>query len=332
MDYRQAGVDIKKENASISTMVSALQKTFAERKGKLGEVIDLGDYFANLIDIGNGKALAMSTDGAGSKVIIAELLDDYTTVGIDMVAMNVNDIICTGAEPIALVDYYAVEEINERRSLEIAQGVARGSIEAGVAVIGGETASLPDTIKGAKPKTGFDIAGTAIGIVDKDKIIDGKKVKPGDAILGLASSGIHSNGLTLARKVLDLSDKKTLRELLTPTRIYVKPILKLLKSCEVHGLAHITGGGLNKIRRLNKNYGVDIPSPRKPQKIFQEIQKKAGISEAEMYRTFNMGTGFAVVLPESEVASAKKLLSALDPMVIGSVIREKAIYLRGEKA
>ncbi|MFC1454970.1 phosphoribosylformylglycinamidine cyclo-ligase [Candidatus Undinarchaeota archaeon] len=330
MDYKEAGVDIKKEAESISSVVSILADTFATRKGKIGEVLDLEGHFANLIDLGD-KALAMATDGAGSKVLIAELLDDYTTIGIDMIAMNVNDIICLGAEPIALVDYYAVEEINKERSSQLAQGMRNGAIESGIAIVGGETASLPDLIKGAKPKSGFDIAGTAIGLVDKDKIITGKKIKPGDVILGLSSSGVHSNGLTLARKVLDLEDKEILKELLTPTRIYVKPILNALEKCEIHGLAHITGGGILNIERLNPNYGVDISDPHEPLKIFKKIQEAGKIPDDEMYRTFNMGTGFVLVLPESEAGKAKELLSEFNPKIIGSITESKGVCLRGKK-
>jgi phosphoribosylformylglycinamidine cyclo-ligase len=236
--YSDAGVNIKKVKKSHQKTWKQIMETFDLRKGKIGQPLKVFGHYAGLIDIGNNKVLALHTDGIGTKVLVSQVIEKYDTVGIDAVAMAVNDIICVGAEPIALVDYLAIQETNDKIIEEIMKGLVEGAKQANTVLIGGETAIMPDVITGVDNK-GFDLAVTALGIVDKNKIVTGEKMKPGDIVIGLPSSGIHSNGLSLARKVLP---KEYYKELLTPTKIYVKPILELIECCDVHGLANITGG------------------------------------------------------------------------------------------
>jgi phosphoribosylformylglycinamidine cyclo-ligase len=287
INYKSSGVDIDAENRAIDVLGKWIKETF-----KHGKVLSEFGHYANLIDIGGNKALALATDGVGSKVLVAELAGKYDTVPIDMIAMNVNDIICIGAKPIAMVDYLAVNKPDPEIFDQIGKGLAKGAEEAGVVFLGGETASLPDIIAG-KGEFAFDLAGTALGIVDKDKVITGEKVKSGDKIIGLYSSGIHSNGLSLARKLLlplgldfKLDSGKTVaEEILTPTRIYVKPVLKVVEKYHdsVHGLAHITGSAFLKLRRLKSKARFEINLPSIPL-IFKKLQE-LGVEEKEMYRS-----------------------------------------------
>ena len=247
-----------------------------------------------MIEISKDYALALHTDGVGTKVLVAEACHKYDTIGIDCVAMNVNDILCLGAEPLALVDYLALEKPRPAMVKQVMIGLQRGAREARVAVVGGETAVMPDVVKG------FDLAATVVGLVKKSKIVTGEETQPGDVILGLRSSGIHSNGLTLVRKLLlsRRTNPRILRELLRPTRIYVPEITKLLNSgLRIHSLVHITGGAYSKLKRIGTraNVGFFLNNMPKPSWIFQLIQDRARISDREMYRTFNMGIGFLAI-------------------------------------
>ncbi len=318
-DYAKAGVDIRKEERAVESLKSVLKFV---RSG-FGRPI-LTSHYAGVIDVGE-FGVAITTDGVGSKILVAKAMNRFDTVGIDCVAMNVNDLVAIGSEPLAMVDYVAMEQPDERIMAEIARGLEEGCRQANITLVGGETATLPEIVNG------FDLAGTAIGWVRKDRIITGDAIKPGDVILAIPSSGIHSNGLTLARKVLEANgvsyfekfgDKTVGEELLTPTRIYVD-VLKVIENCEVHGLAHITGGGLLKLRRL-KNLKYVIDSPLKPQRIFRFIQELGNIDEDEMYRTFNMGMGFMIVLPEGEVDRARELIDAFE---VGHVEEGEGIYV-----
>ncbi len=302
-----------------------MHKTFRFREGKSGEVLDNIGSFANLIDLGE-FALAMCTDGVGSKVIVAQELEKYDSVGIDLIAMNVNDLICTGAEPISMVDYLAVSRVNPNIIKEIAHGIFKGAKQADIAIIGGETATLPEIITGVE-ENGFDLAGTAIGIVKKDKIITGKDITPGDVILGFRSSGVHSNGLTLARKVLPRS---MWIDLLTPTRIYVKEIMELTKEYTVKGLAHITGGGFTNLLRVGE-YGFLIDQLPKIPLIFEEIQQRGDIPEMEMYKTFNMGIGFCAIVSEADSEEIiKNYAQTWNVSRIGRVIEEPEVRILRE--
>lgn len=305
--YKEAGVDIEAEDEAIKNILSVFPTKLS---GHFAGIVEFGDYY-----------LAMGTDGVGSKILVAEQQKKYDTVGIDMTAMVVNDVLAIGAKPIALVDYLAIEKVDADKVKEIMKGVAEGAKQAGCEVISGETATLPDVI------TDFDLAGTCLGIVKKSEMITGKKIKEGDVVIGLESSGIHSNGLTLARKVLDLN--KWGAELLKPTRIYVKEVLDVI-SPEVHGLAHITGGGLRKLKRiLPKGLGAEITDPLEPQEVFKEIQKQGDVSDQEMYRTFNMGMGFCIVCaPEA----ADKIMSKLKSKskIVGKIIKGGRVTLKSK--
>ncbi|MFH1788224.1 MAG: phosphoribosylformylglycinamidine cyclo-ligase [Candidatus Altiarchaeota archaeon] len=321
--YAKAGVDIRKENLAIKGISGWLEKTFKFREGKVGAVLkDIGGY-ANLVDLGS-TCLAMTTDGVGSKVLVAQELDKYDTVGIDCIAMNVNDLICVGAEPIAMVDYLAVQSISQDTASEISIGLYEGAQQAGIAIIGGETATLPEVICGIGNK-GFDLAGTAIGIVEKDKIITGDAIKPGDAVIGIESSGIHSNGLTLARKVIP---KNMWSQLLKPTRIYVKEILSIINEFPVHGLANITGSAFLKLTRITK-HGFVLDNMPEPELIFKKMQELGCIPDEEMYKTFNMGVGFCVVTDAEtaqEIVGKYKTKYKLD--VIGRIVEEPGVTIK----
>ncbi|OQD58308.1 phosphoribosylformylglycinamidine cyclo-ligase [Methanobrevibacter arboriphilus JCM 13429 = DSM 1125] len=303
--YSDSGVDIDLEEVTVAKLAEKLKPTLKYR-----DIITESGHFAALVKIGN-RGIAMSTDGVGSKILVAKMMEKYDTIGIDCIAMVVNDILCVGAEPIALVDYLAVEEPNPEIAEEIAEGLAHGAKLSNIAIIGGETASLPEVVND------FDLAGTGIGFVDLDKIITGADISDGDILIGIRSSGIHSNGLSLARKVLlennkfDINDPlpndqdTTIgKELLRPTELYVKPIINLLENnLNIKGLAHITGGGFNNLKRLNKNVGFDINNLPEPQEIFKLIYDQ-GVSLEEMYKVFNMGIGFVVIVSEEDADKA----------------------------
>lgn len=325
--YAKAGVDIRKEHLAINGIRAWVSKTFKFRDGKLGQVMaDIGT-FANLIEFGD-YALAFCTDGVGSKVLVAQELKKYDTVGIDLVAMNVNDLICLGAEPIAMVDYLAMCRIDEKMARDISIGMYEGAKQANIAVVGGETASLPDIICGIENR-GFDISAAAIGAVKKDKIITGEKIVAGDVILGISSSGIHSNGLTLARKVLPVN---MWTKLLTPTRIYVKEVLQLIEEFDVHGLANITGGGMLNLKRTTA-HGFLLDNLPEPTMIFKKIQELGKVSDKEMYRTFNMGVGFCLICDKATGNSIlEKYGGQYKITAIGKIVEEEGVtaVLNGE--
>ena len=317
MTYAESGVDILKEEKAIKGILSNIKK---QRKG-IGR--PLGGHYAGMIEFGE-YALVLCTDGVGSKVEIASEMKKWDTVGIDCIAMNVNDAICVGAEPLAFVDYLAIEDPDPKITKEIGKGLAKGAELSNISIIGGETASLPEIING------FDLAGTCLAYVKKTDIITGEKIAPGDVIIGLRSSGIHSNGYTLPRKIVqnaDLfySDKfpdkmypgKTIGDiLLTPTRIYVKEIVELFKKVKIHGLAHITGGGLRNLPRLNKKVKFVIDNPFEPQDIFKFLQKSGDIDDKEMYQTFNMGMGLAIIVSKKDVDSTINTLKKQTETVV----------------
>ena len=308
--YSDSGVDIDLEEVTVAKLAEKLKPTLKYR-----DIITESGHFAALVKMGN-RAIAMSTDGVGSKILVAKMMNKYDTVGIDCIAMVVNDILCVGAEPIALVDYLAVEKPDPEMAEQIADGLAKGAKISNIAIIGGETASLPEIIND------FDLAGTGIGIVDIDKIITGENISEGDILIGLQSSGIHSNGLSLVRKVLLGNDKFKIddtlpndstttigEEILKPTELYVKPIVNLLKeNFNIKGLVHITGGGFTNLKRLKEGVGFDIDNLPEPQEIFKLIYNQ-NVSIEEMYRVFNMGIGFVVIATEEE---AEKIIEILN--------------------
>jgi phosphoribosylformylglycinamidine cyclo-ligase len=310
LDYRSTGVDAQKKEGSLSRLLQYVNQTFS--LNQCTPLLPIG-YFANVIDlrpVGCSLGIAFSTDGVGTKLLVAEMMKKYDTVGIDCVAMNVNDILCVGATPISMVDYIAVSEANAELLEEVARGLYTGCELAGVSLSGGELAQVAELLA-QKPETiSFDIVGTAIGTVDPSKIIIGQNLREGDLLVGLESSGLHSNGYTLARKICfdvnHFSPEQRVEEtgqtlgeqLLRPTRIYVKEVLEIMKSVEVKGLFHITGDGLFNLVRTAEPVGYRIENFPSPPPIFKFLQQFGSISNEEMFRVFNMGIGFALVIPD----------------------------------
>jgi phosphoribosylformylglycinamidine cyclo-ligase len=308
--YAQAGVNTDKAATALKGLTALLKDTFAFRKG-IGRVMLPFGYFANVIDLGGNLGLAISTDGVGTKILVAQLVGKFDTIGIDCIAMNVNDLLCVGAEPLALVDYVAVQAPNRRMLEQMGRGLKEGARRAQITIPGGEIAQLREIIRGVREGDGFDLVGTCVGIVPLDRIIIGQRVQPKDIVLGLASSGIHSNGLTLAREVFFRRQKlrpdrylpdlgRTLgAELLEPTRIYVPEIVEMLQSgLELKALLHITGDGLFNLSRVASPVGFVIESWPEPHPVFRLIQAMGKIALAEMFRVYNMGIGFCLVLPD----------------------------------
>jgi phosphoribosylformylglycinamidine cyclo-ligase len=302
--YARAGVDVARVRDMQGSIAAALGSTFSLREGRFGAPLMKIGHYAGLIDIGHGDALALHTDGVGTKVLVAIQQERFDTVGIDCVAMTVNDLICVGSEPVALLDYIALEKDDDRLVSELTKGLVEGAKRASTAIVGGETAIMGNV-------RGFDLVSMGVGVVKKDRILDGSSISAGDRVIGVASSGLHSNGYTLARKVLlsKRSAGETVPELgmtigdamLAPTLIYVKPVLEVLKRREVHGVAHITGGAFTKLTRLvgGRNLGFALENRAAPP-IFGLIQREGGLSKKEMYCTFNMGVGLCVCAPETE--------------------------------
>jgi len=324
LTYAKAGVDIEAKSRAIGSLVKELRY---RRKGR-GRNMDVKGQFTSLIDFGD-VALTLCTDGVGTKLLIAEALNKWDTVGIDCMAMNVNDTICVGAEPFAFVDYIALDKPRPEVTEAIGVGLNEGSKMANVDLVGGEIAVLPEMVHRV------DLSGSCLGFVEKDEIVDGSKIKIGDAIVGVPSSGIHSNGLTLARKILEkgeigldarfpLLPHSVGEELLTPTTIYVKPVLKMLEKCEVTGMVDVTGGGLRNFVRLKKNVCFDVSEPLDPQPIFHILQELGDVEPTEMYQTFNMGMGFGVVVRDEDAKTCAKSLGG-GARVVGQVTKGKGV-------
>jgi phosphoribosylformylglycinamidine cyclo-ligase len=299
--YAKAGVDQSAADSAVAGLVRALGAIQLDRPSLQ---VPLPGHYASVIEIGENAGIALSTDGVGTKLLVAEELGRFDTVGVDCVAMNVNDVICVGAEPLAMLDYIAVQRADPAICEQIGVGLARGAELAGVEIPGGELAQLGDLV------SSVDVSGACFGTVALDAIVDGSKVQPGDPVIGLPSSGIHSNGYTLARAALQgigLDDERLGRPLgdvlLEPTEIYVKPIVKLLRSeADVRGLAHITSGGLGNLLRLAAEVGYEIDDPLPVPPVFELIQERGEIAGEEMHEVFNMGCGFCVVVPEADEA------------------------------
>ncbi len=328
--YAAAGVDITAGYKSVELMKKHIART--RNEGCLDDVGGFGGCFG--LPTGYEEPVLVSgTDGCGTKVKLAILMDKHDTIGIDAVAMCVNDIICCGAKPLFFLDYIACGKNYPEKIASIVSGVCEGCVQSGAALIGGETAEHP----GMMPLEDYDLAGFAVGIVDKKKILDNKTVTAGDTVIALASSGVHSNGFSLVRKVFDIENcdlsqykeelnGKTLGEtLLTPTKIYVKSVLALLNEVSVHAISHITGGGFyeNIPRSLPEGFSVKVDkSALKILPIFKLIQKVGGISERDMFNTFNMGVGMSIVVKKEDTDKALEILKANgeDAYVIGTVV------------
>jgi len=338
-NYSEAGVDVNEISRSKEILLRMSNKTIKNKGKGIGSILLGIGHYASLIDIGGGKAMALHNDGVGTKVLIAQMMGKFNTVGIDCVAMNVNDLICIGAKPIALLDYLVLKKADSKLMNSIMEGLTKGAKESETAIIGGETSIHSDLINGIGDKA-FDLSATAIGITEKKNIITGSSLKPGHSIIGIASSGIHSNGLTLARKTvlakyglegrINPLKNKLGEELLKPTRIYVKPILELLEDdLSISGLAHITGGGFTKLTRLKENLGFELNNMPDPLPIFQLIQKAGKISREEMYKTFNMGVGFCVFCPEENENQVIKIIknNKMNCQIIGKTGKDKGVFL-----
>jgi phosphoribosylformylglycinamidine cyclo-ligase len=324
--YAAAGVDTDQADEGVGALVSVLRTI---ETGKPSRSVVPSGHYASVLRVTDELGIAIATDGVGSKLVVAEQADRLETVGIDCVAMNVNDLICVGAEPIALVDYLAVEEVDPERLARIGMGLKAGAEAAGCEVPGGELAVLPELIRGHPSPQGFDLCATAIGTVAIKDIILGDRIAAGDAIIGVPSSGLHSNGYTLARRALqepgpthpglslddtpaELGGASVADALLEPTVIYVRAVLELLRSgVDVRGLAHITGGGLTNILRLGGGYAIEEPLPVTP--IFDLVARLGAVETAEMWEVFNMGCGLVAIVPEADADDAAAILAGHHP-------------------
>ena len=318
--YARAGVDTSEADRGVRAIVDVLRTIDLGRpsRSRLG-----GRHYASVLELAPGLGIAISTDGVGSKLILAEQTGRLDTVGIDCVAMNVNDVLCVGAEPVAMVDYVAVERVEPEALAQLALGLKRGAELAGVEIPGGELAVLPELIRGHPSPHGFELSGTAIGTVALDALVTGEGCVPGDVLIGLPSSGLHSNGYTLARRLAEgrfderppeLGGASVADALLSPTVIYVKAVLALLRAgAAVRGLAHITGDGMLNLTRLGAALGFEIDAPLAVPGICAWLCELGGIGAAESYRVFNMGCGFVVVVPAGEAEDAVAALAAAHP-------------------
>src|SRR3954454_7696720 len=332
--YAEAGVDTSRADTAVAALVQVLRTIDPGRPSRA--VLGSGHY-ANVLRIDDRSGIALSTDGVGSKIIVAEELGRYDTVGIDCIAMNVNDVICVGAEPIAVLDYIAVEDADPEQLRQIAVGLKEGAEQAGVEIPGGELAQLPELIRGHPSPHGFDLVGACFGTVALDAIVTGAAIEPGDAVIGLPSNGLHSNGYTLARRALpdlgktppELGGASVGEELLRPTAIYVRAALELLraKEIDVHGLAHITGDGFLNLPRLSDSAGWSIDSPLPVPHVCDLIAERGSVSPEDMWETFNMGCGFCCVVPSAQADGAVAALADhhAGAAVIGSVTAEAGL-------
>ncbi len=314
LTYADTGVDIEASEDATAALLEAFGS-------------GLTTEYAGLLDIGD-RYLALATDGVGTKLLVAEAIEDFSTIGIDCIAMNVNDLVAAGVEPVAFVDYLAIDEPDDELTNEIGEGLAVGLEESGMTLLGGETAVMPEVV------SGFDLAGTCAGLAAKDEILDGEAAV-GDVLVGFPSNGIHSNGLTLAREAVTrehaytdtfppIPDRTIGEELLRPTRIYTD-LLEPMGDHDVRAAAHVTGGGWTNLLRMgDRRYVIDDPLPA--QRIFEFVQQEGAVSDEEMHRTFNMGTGFVVAVPE---ANAEPLVADTDGQVIGRVEAGNSVEIRG---
>lgn len=341
--YAAAGVDTREADQGVHALVEVLRGI---DPGRASLAVALPGHFASVLRVAPNLGIALATDSVGSKVIVAQRAGRFDTIGVDCVAMNVNDLICVGARPLAVLDYLAVERADPAVLRALAVGLRAGAELAGVEVPGGEVCQLPEVIRGHPSPHGFDLVGSAFGTVALDRIIDGHACRPGDALIGLPASGVHSNGLTLARRALldrgglaygerppELGGPSIAEALLAPTTIYVRAILELLASdVAVHGLAHITGGGVLNLLRLGTGIGYEVSAPLPVPELFHLIAERGGVCAAEMWEVFNMGCGFCAIVAPEHARQALELLAAHHPgaALIGRLTgRPGAISLPG---
>ncbi len=337
ISYKDSGVDVERGYQAVKLMREHVKSTYTA--GVLGDIGSFGGFFQMPKDI-RRPVLVAGTDGVGTKLKYAIIADKHDTIGIDAVAMCVNDIVCQGARPLFFLDYFATGALSPEKVATVVSGVAEGCRQSGAALIGGETAEMP----GFYPDGDYDIAGFAVGAVDRKKVINGSKIKKGDVLIGLKSSGIHSNGYSLVRKLFgedwetlntydEELDAKPINVLLTPTKIYVNSILELIKKVKVKGIAHITGGGFieNIPRIFPEGIGCEIDtSSYELPRVFKVMQNRAQITKEQMYNTFNMGIGMVVCVDKRDVkATVRQLeLTGESCVVIGKTIRGKGVILK----
>ncbi|MGH7118559.1 MAG: phosphoribosylformylglycinamidine cyclo-ligase [Acetobacteraceae bacterium] len=318
--YRESGVDTDEADRGLSRLTERIRRTWPRTAGPGAVQLEIG-YFANVISLGQA-AVAICTDGIGSKALIAQMVHKYDTVGVDCVAMNVNDLVCVGARPLSLVDYIAVQTANADLLDALSVGLCEGAETAGISISGGEISQLKDIITGFRPGYGFDLVGTAIGEVAPDAINCGARVRPGDVIIGIESNGIHSNGLSLARRAFFGQSDFTIDtrfpelalplglELLRPTHIYVREVLEILRAIpDVKALIHITGDGLFNLTRVAASVGFVLDNLPPAPAIFTLIQRYGSVSEAEMYQVYNMGIGFCLVVDPTQQDDVMAILA-----------------------
>lgn len=337
--YAATGVDVVGLEPGLGSLVQRLAATTAFPR--VGRPALPNGFFANVLDLGTGQGLAISTDGVGTKLLVALAMERFDTIGIDLIAMNVNDVLCVGAEPIAVVDYIAISTIDRKLLDEFATGLVEGARQARISIPGGEIAQVRELLRPHPPHgESFDVVATAVGVVPMDRIVVGRDVKPGDVVIGLPSNGIHSNGLTLARRVLvgergpeayrerpsALRGATVGDELLRPTRIYVNEVMALLDAgIPVRALAHITGDGLLNLSRIAaEGVGFVLDALPEPEPIFGLLAEAARVEPAEMYTTFNMGIGFCIVVPEADLERTLGILRPLEPKaaVLGRAVAD----------
>lgn len=330
--YAHSGVRTTADAPEFASLTNQIRATFAFRQGTGRPLLDLG-YYANVLDFG-AIGIAVSMDGVGTKVIVAQQAGDYRSIGIDLIAMNVNDLLCVGADPVALLDYIAVEQLDSPALAGLAASLVEGARLSGISIPGGEVAQVKELITSHGPGTGFDIVGTALGVVDPRRIMVGADIVIGDILVGIASSGLHSNGYTLARQLL-LTDGWSLdtvpaelgrslaEELLEPTRIYVPLFRELWRSStEIHGAFHITGEGLLNLMRTPQPLALELENWPNIPSVFEFIKSRGALDQATLFTTFNMGIGMVLAVPPHAVTAVEKASAAQgwQSHVIGSVV------------
>jgi phosphoribosylformylglycinamidine cyclo-ligase len=327
--YSAAGVSQRDADSAVGALVRHLARIDT---GKPSRVVPLPGHYASVLRLDDQTGIAFGTDGVGTKMVVAEQLGRFDTIGIDCIAMNVNDLICVGAEPIAMLDFILCREADPEVCGQIGQGLRAGAELAGIEIPGGEIAQVGDVVKG------WELGGSAIGLIALDAIVKGVRIAAGDALIGLPSSGLHANGYTLARRALadvPLDDARLGSPLgdilLEPTTIYVRAVLELLASgADVRGLAHITGDGLNNLLRLSRKAGYELSDPLEVPPVFGLVQELGGVSDDEMHEVFNMGLGFVCVVPDADSGAAVELLAGhhADTRRVGVVTGDPGVVSR----
>ena len=332
--YADAGVETEAAEAALARLVAHVSRPRHRREdgSRVGHNILESGLFASVIGLGGRRGLAFATDGVGTKVLVAEMAGRYDTIGIDCVAMNVNDLVCVGAEPLAMLDYLAVQKTDPGVFEQIGKGLAAGAEMANISIPGGEVSQQREIIRGVREDQGVDLVGAAVGLVDLDRLVVGEAIDDGDAVVGLLSNGLHSNGFTLVRRLLfgslglDPDDHfpefghTVAEELLRPTAIYVRPAMAMLRAgVRVRAFSHITSGGLLNLLRVRAPTGFVLHTLPDPQPVFEVIRRAGPVADDEMHRVFNMGIGFGVVVPASEADGARRIASehGFDSLLLG---------------